>query len=188
MAEKLTGDGIGVGIRFDVGDYVTIGLAADYEDGPDASTISGGDDDFDTDDLPDAIEDVNDARDELADNIDVTAAEIMELESGVGDDTEVQDRIPPAGDTRFPEAAVADANNFLDVLRDRNLARVAADPSRPGNTTRYGIAVKVKLGELPVSVTGGWQNMDVEGAGRSDDGSLAEDSRRRGFLVPLVRW
>ena len=79
VAEKLAGDGIGVGITFDAGDYVSIGAAIDYEDGPDS------------DDDPVAVRDDND--------------------------------------------------------------------------TRYGLAVKVKLGELPVSVTGGWQNHDAEKAG-----------------------
>ena len=173
-AEKLAGDGIGVGISFDVGDYVSIGLAADYEDGPDSSSVRDGLGVFDADDFAAALLGVTTTRAALDTRTAVTDAIRMGLEEDLGDGVEADTL--DAADITTGTADLMAAQDYITSLAESNQQRVEADPSRPENTTRYGIAVKVKLGELPVSVTGGWQNLDTEKGGRKANGSPETDS------------
>ncbi len=264
VAEKLSGDGIGAGITFAVGDYVTIGLAADYEDGPDSSSIIGPAVTTARTGLTAALEEraeaqallnaiansplgaittsmnnIDDAMDIIDDTTStaerVTAARttIINERENIVDNTEGGDVPTVRGRIRVQEGLIADATTrrtaaiaamntanvatedaniraaqmeiatqegnlvtaraetvgtthrlnaqrYIDSLDDQETAArkvvYAADAARTDDTTRYGIAVKVQLGELPVSVTGGWQNLDVEKAGVDENGVDAVDN------------
>ena len=182
VAEGLRGDGIGAGITFAVGDYVSIGLAADYEDGPDSSDI---------------IESVGKAAQARLTAARQARAEAERL-AVPGDVTAIDTaRARPMTTEAERTAAAAALTAAIEVGADGSTQRInaqrysdsldeqgnsmtavanAADAARTDDTTRYGIAVKVKLGELPVSVTGGWQNVDTEKVGLTASGSEAADS------------
>ena len=173
VAEKLSGDGIGAGIKFNVGDYVTIGLAADYEDGVDSSGVISAAEEAAEEALDEAERRFASTTGDVDDAALITVAQIT-------DGTFDLDTAFPATSTddgvlanrRRAERYAADAT----AVASANVAvENAADVARTDNTTRYGIAVQVKLGELPVSVTGGWQNLDIERVGVSATGTPASD-------------
>ena len=110
------------------------------------------------------------------------AANELEMAANLAEEEADAERVVIAAEVAAEVAVIDGAIEADDEeieAAELNIAQINAitnDPARVDDTTRYGIAVKVQLGELPVSVTGGWQNVDTEKAGLNTNGSEATDN------------
>ena len=182
-SDRLNGDGIGIGVKFSAGEFVTIGLAADYEGGPDASDLRESVGKAAIAARTTAIQARAEAE-SLAVDGDVTA---IDDARALPMTNEPQRTAAAAALTAAIQAAGAEgsaqrinAQRYSTSLTTEANAETAvassANPDRADDTTRYGIAVQVQLGDLPVSVTGTWQNMDTSNTGLTPGGDEAKDT------------
>ena len=186
-AEKIHGDGIGLGLSFSVTDNLTIAVAFDSEDGTAGSdavkgltarasklrigtapraafTVTA------EEVTAERVATANDVRDEIAAGDIIYDVDGQPVYTAVPADVQTEIEL---GD----KLEVADSVTEIEASEDyeaENLGQLATDGTPAGSdlpdTDRVGVGVKYNFGA--VAVTLGWQNMEVDGEGGADIDTL----------------